>query len=98
MILIAPVREVGERGGHLKPPALRDGLPHLHQSAGLLERKRAEQQRIDHAEDGAVGADAERERDDGDQREAGILQQRAQAVAQVLPECVHRFTSEEGDE
>ena len=41
------------------------------QPFGVAERQRLEQHAVDDAEDRAVGADAERERDHGDQREAG---------------------------
>ena len=39
---------------------------------------------VDEAEDGGVGADAERQREHGDGREPGALGQHAQAVAQIL--------------
>ena len=43
---------------------------------------------VDDAEDGAVGADAEREGDDGGGREAGIPPQHADGVDEVLPQRV----------
>ena len=39
--------------------------------------------RVDHAEDGGVRADPERERQDGDDGEAGMLDELAEAVADV---------------
>src|SRR5436190_22871121 len=47
------------------------------------KRQRLEEDRIDHAEDGGVGADSERESQDGDESEARMLDQLAQAVANV---------------
>jgi hypothetical protein len=41
---------------------------------------------MDDAEDGGSGADAEREREYGDEGEAGISRQNPRAVAEVLRE------------
>ncbi len=43
-----------------------------------------------HRKDGGVGADAEGERDDGDDREAGGFAEHASTVADVLPERFDR--------
>ena len=40
---------------------------------GLRKRERPEQDRVDHTEDGGVPANAERERQHGDDREAGLF-------------------------
>ena len=45
-------------------------LPDHHQALGLGEWKRTEQRRVDQREDGAVGADAERQCDRRDERES----------------------------
>jgi hypothetical protein len=42
------------------------------------------------AENRCVRANAERQRDDGYQREAGLFQQHSRAVAQVLPKGLHK--------
>ncbi len=55
-------------------------------SPGLRTGRRRNKILVHHAEDRGVGADAERERDDGDDGEAEILAQDAQAEADVLPE------------
>ena len=60
---------------------------------GILDRKRPEAHRVDELEDGRVRADAERERQDGDDRESGIEPQEARAVAQVLPDGLERARS-----
>ena len=49
----------------------------------MRERQRLEQERVDHAEDGGVRADPERERQDGDDGEAGMLDELAKAVTDV---------------
>ena len=56
------------------------------QTAGVAVRQRLEQHAVDDAEDRAVGADAERERDDGDEREPGRSPQDAHRVGEVLPQ------------
>src|SRR5262249_49070896 len=54
---------------------------------GIAERPQHDA--VDDAEDGGVGADAERERENGEQREAGTLAQPPERVPQVLEERVH---------
>jgi hypothetical protein len=56
----------------------------------LVIGQRSQQQGVHHAEDGRIRANAQTERQHGNQREAGILQQHSRAVAQVLPKCLHR--------
>ena len=51
---------------------------------GIFDGKRPQEKRIDHAEDGGVGADAEAKSEDGDGREAEILIQHSEAEANVL--------------
>src|SRR5207248_5639462 len=46
--------------------------------------QRLEQNRIHRTEDSSAGADAERQREDGNQSEAGLLQQHSYAITQVL--------------
>ena len=53
--------------------------------AGILVRQRLEQQRMDDAEDGRVGADAERQRQDGHGGEARCAAQRSHRVVHVPP-------------
>ncbi len=42
---------------------------------------------VDNGEDGGVGADAESERENGDEREARAFLQHAHAAAQILTKC-----------
>ena len=53
------------------------------QPVGVAVRQGAEQHAVDDAEDRAVGADAQRERERRDEREARRLAQGAEGVAQV---------------
>ena len=54
------------------------------------EWKRIEEYTVDDGEEGGVGADAQSESEDGDGGEAGILEEHAHAVADVLPKIHHR--------
>ena len=56
---------------------------------GLGERQRLQQDCVDDAEDRAVRADAEGQRRDGHEREAGRLPQPSQRVDEVLAQGVH---------
>ena len=49
----------------------------------------AQEDGVGEAENGAVGADAEGQREDGNCGEAGILEQDADGVSDVLNECNH---------
>ena len=48
-----------------------------------------EQDAIDHAEDGGRAGDAERERDERREGEAGILEQHSEGVAKIVEKRVH---------
>src|SRR5215510_14623684 len=50
--------------------------------------ERAQEHGIDHAEDCSVRANAERQREDGNQSKAGALPQHSRCVMQVLPESL----------
>jgi len=56
----------------------------LRELGRMGHRQRAQADRVDHLEDGGVGADAERERQDGDRGEPRIPAEEPQAVAQIL--------------
>ncbi len=56
--------------------------------SGVRVRQRAEEDGVDDAEDGGVGADAEREGEDGHEREAGRFAELAESEAEV----VHGFS------
>ena len=58
--------------------------PEFHQARRFGIGQRAQNDGIDHAEDGGVGADAEGQRERGDDGEAGTLAQGARGVAQIL--------------
>lgn len=57
----------------------------------ILVRQRLQQNGIDDAEDGCVGADPQRQRQQRDDRESGALEQTPNGVADVLTKRVHGF-------
>ena len=73
--------------------ALRHQHVHEHQPLGVGERQRLEQHGVDDGEDRGIGADAERERGDGDRRKCRRAAQQPQRVADVLEEIAHGTVS-----
>jgi hypothetical protein len=55
----------------------------------LFVRQRPEQDRVDDAEDGRVGADPQGQGDNRHQRKAGILAELTQAVSDIVPNAAH---------
>ena len=66
--------------------ALRDH----HRASGLGNRQGPEQRGVDEREDRAVGADAERQGEDGSRDEAGLTTERGQGIAEVLDEIAEQ--------
>ena len=60
-----------------------------HQASWIAKREWAQQHRIDHAENGGTGADAEAGDEDGKRSESGIAPHAAKGVAQVLRQVVY---------
>ena len=58
--------------------------PDFDKAIGRVERKRLEKDGADYAEDGGVGADAQRERDYSDGGEAGAFQKKPQSKAKIV--------------
>ena len=69
-------------------PILDRRLPQHRQPLRLRKRQRLQHRRVHDAEHDGVGADAEGQREDGDGGEAGRGTQRADRVADVLPQLV----------
>ena len=61
----------------------------MHEAIGLVVRQRPDQHAVDHAEDGGRCADAERERQHGDDGEDALPAQRADGDAEVGENTVH---------
>ena len=60
----------------------------LHETIGVRIRQRPQQHGADHAEDGGRGTDAEREREHGDEGEAGRTPERPDTVRHIAPGVV----------
>ena len=56
---------------------------------GVRIRERLEENGVDDAEDGGAGADAEREGEYGDDREARRFREHSQAILQILEQRLH---------
>ena len=81
-IVSLPVAKIGIGDG----AKFEVGFAFVHRDELLRMRvgQRVEEHTVDNREDGSVGADAEGQREDRDEREAGIFAQHARAIAQVL--------------
>ena len=79
-----PVHQVGGRRRRARPVAQRVRLPDLHEPVRLVQRQRLEQDAVDDGEDGGVGADAERQREGGDQGERFLCREHSPCVPEVL--------------
>ena len=64
-------------------------LPDPHNATGVWIRERCQQHGVDHAEDGRVRADPQRESQQADSCHARPLAKHAHGVADVVDECVH---------
>ena len=65
-------------------PGVRIKVLHHDDTVRFRNRQRAQQDAVDHREEGRVGADADGERQRGRERERCVLPEKAQAKAQVL--------------
>ena len=63
-------------------------FPDDHELLGVGIRERPKQDGVDDREDGGVGADAEGERYDGDGSEAGVFEEHAGAVTEVMQQGI----------
>ena len=93
LILISPILEVGVRRLAALDGFSMHGLVNEDQAARVFERQRAEQYRIDDAEDGGVGSDTQSQSNDGNRHEATPPHQHPNPVAQILKQHFHRQTS-----
>ena len=87
--LLRPIGEIQERDVAVGNPRRRISAFEVDDAFRGRERQRTEENAVDQAEDGGVGADAEPERDHGDGREAFILEKHSDSVTDVLEECAH---------
>src|SRR5579872_3763879 len=66
------------------------GGPENRQFLGMRHRKTAEQYFVRDREDGHIGADTERQRQNRYQSKGGVLAQRSRAVDQIPPDCLQK--------
>src|SRR5215467_117137 len=79
-----PIQIIRSGNGFCAPGFLKVGRPKRRQTLGVWEWQRPPQNGFDHAENGSARTDAERQSDNGHNREAWTLPQHAHAVTQVL--------------
>ena len=68
-----------------------------HEAIGILVGQRPQEHRVHDGEDGRRRTNPEAEREDAEKREAGFLDQNAEAVAKVAKECVHADSTVNAD-
>ncbi len=66
------------------------GIGEQYQAGGVLDRQQAQHDGVDQAEDGSVGADAQRKGHDGGEGEAGTLAQHAAGILDVAQDRFHK--------
>ena len=81
-VVALPIDIIGKRNGNLR--LVRVGLGDDHDPIRFRIGQRLEQDRVDHAENRGVRADPERERENGDEGEAGRLQQLPDGISDLL--------------
>jgi len=77
---------VAEGGDVILVGPLRRREPDYDQPIGIAVRQGTEKNRMNHAEDQGVGADAQRDRERHDGCEAGISDEQAACVAEIVPQ------------
>src|SRR5262245_18641349 len=89
LALFAPIVEIARRDRAVVEAAfIFATFPDHHQPLLIREIERAQNQRVRNAEDRGVRCDTRRQREDGNQREAGIFHQHSHAVTQVLQQVL----------
>src|SRR3982751_1051726 len=88
-VRLAPIKDVVRVRARLVRVRRRFVAVDVDQFVRLGDGQRAEQNGVDDAEDRAVDADAEGEREQRDQREAGSLPEAPHGVADVLRQGFH---------
>ena len=87
------VEEVGGRHRLLRIDVLRAAVREQRDAIGVGHRERAQHERVDHLEDGGVGADAERQRDDNDRAHGRPFADAAERVSCFEVERSHEGIS-----
>ncbi len=87
--LRAVVVQLLNRDADRRAAGERRRFAHEHEAIAVRIRQRLQQNAVDEAEDRSVRADAERQREHGEQREPAILQQGPCAETKVAKQLVH---------
>ena len=84
-----PVVEIGRRDGAAAGAGVPPMVGDRDDTLGIRIGERAQEHGVDDGEDGGIGADAERERRDRQQRERRLAAKGTPGVAEVLDEAIH---------
>ena len=87
---------VGERGPTTVKTGFGVAVEYRHEPAGIPKRQRTDKDGVDDGEDSEVGADAQREREDGRRGEAGTSPQHPQTEANVPQSCLTETRAKDG--
>ena len=89
-------RQAVEVVRHRRPRAFdagaREAVVHRHEPIGLGVWQRPKEDRLDDREDGGVGADAQRQRQEGGEGEGPVLPEEPAREYEIQPQSVHSFT------
>ena len=88
-VAFLPVREVGGRRGSVGPPLQGIRFPDLHHAIGFGNRQGPPQHCVRDIEHGRVCANADRQRDDGDQGKPGRSTQIPNRISQISKKRSH---------
>src|SRR5262249_33270234 len=97
IILAAPICDICGRDLTAITAIFRGTSPGKHNTIGFRKRQTSQQDRVNHAENGCVGADAQCERKDGHYGEARRLEQHSNCKAEILKKRFHRRLTFRGD-
>ncbi len=89
LVLFAPLPEVPRGGPHLLDSLLLLLFPESHDAIGVFVWQGPQQNGVDHAENRAIRADAQRQREHRHRGETGVLSQHSHAIPDVLPQRSH---------
>ncbi len=91
VVLVLNVDVLAGRGPVAENADCRRMQPDGRQPVGMRIGKRTQQQRVDHAENGGIGADADGQGGHDDQRQHHVLAKHAKGVAKILEPEAHEI-------
>jgi len=90
-ILFAQIEKVTDLHGLAGEPKRAGRIGHPNEACGIAEGKRADEKRVDDAENGGACADAEADDENSECGEADVTAQSAEGVAEILQKTVKEW-------